>query len=195
MLEPPGFLMLNYGVQTPREPRRPHCLRVASPRWATEILATAGCFTGTEVIACLATDMELVDDCCERVAGALDAGRSIAFQARDRGSPAHKSGSSTVTRVPAAGSDSKPNAPSWDAHTHPNESEAVTGDLRSGRNSGRCLRRLGRVPPPRARQSTPGSAQHWPIAFLGEPPGNVRPHPAGSSGRPAAAPRISLPDA
>jgi len=62
MLEPPGFLMLNYGVQTPREPRRPHCLRVASPRWATEILATAGCFTGTEVIACLATDMELVED-------------------------------------------------------------------------------------------------------------------------------------
>src|SRR5690242_20337666 len=124
MLEPPGFLMLNYGVQTPREPRRPHCLRVASPRWATEILATAGCFTGTEVIACLATDMELVDDCCERVAGALDAGRSIAFQARDRGSPAHKSGSSTVTRVPAAGSDSKPNAPSWDAQ---NPSQRVRG--------------------------------------------------------------------
>jgi len=36
-----------------------------------------------------------------------------------------------VTRVPAAGSDSKPNAPSWDALTDPNESEAVTGDLRS----------------------------------------------------------------
>jgi len=114
-----------------RAPRRPHCLRVASPRWATEILASAGCFIWTEVIACLGTDMEVVEDCCEPVADALDAERSIAFRPRDRRSPAHKSGSSTVSRVPAAGSDSKPNAPSWDALTDPNESEAVTGDLRS----------------------------------------------------------------